>query len=82
MFASCDGDGTLDVWNINQSVEIPVAHKKAADRPLNSVKWSMDGKKIAVGDAEGYLTIFNVDKELYHPKEDDAMKMVRKFMSQ
>jgi dynein intermediate chain len=65
VFASCDGDGALDVWNINQNHEAPVSHKKTGGIPLNSIKWSHDGKKIAVGDAEGFLSIFNVDKDLW-----------------
>jgi hypothetical protein len=31
VFASCDGDGFIDVWDINKDVEAPIFRKKAND---------------------------------------------------
>ena len=41
------------------------------DRELSCLRWSKDGRKIAVGDSEGFVSIWTVDKELYLPKQDD-----------
>jgi dynein intermediate chain len=85
VFASVDGDGIIDIWDINRDKEGPVAHKKAFEstssnsvykdqdenRPISCLKWSLDGRKIAIGDAEGFVSIWNVDKELYSPKLSD-----------
>lgn len=85
VFASVDGDGYIDIWDINRDREGPIAHKKAFEssssnqvykdqdenRPISCLKWSLDGRKIAIGDAEGFVSIWNVDKELYNPKPSD-----------
>lgn len=31
IFASCDGDGFVDVWDINKDIESPVVHVNAFD---------------------------------------------------
>lgn len=71
VFACVDGDGYIDVWDINRDYESPIAHKKAFEtvtsssykdfddsRALSCVKWSRDGRRIAIGDSEGYITIW------------------------
>ena len=82
VFASCDGDGGLDLWHLVANQEGPVSRKKVGGVPLNSLKWSRDGKKIAVGDSEGKLSIFSVDKDMYTPREDEVQKMSKKFLVQ
>ena len=82
VFASCDGDGFVDVWDINKDVESPVVHTNAFEnqtgkdgykqaeegKALSALKWSRDGRRIAVGDSEGYVSIWACDKDLYLPK--------------
>ena len=92
VFASVDGDGYLDIWDINKDTESAVAHKKAFEnsvsanqaykdyddnRPLSCLRWSMDGRKIAIGDADGFVSIWNVDKSLYNPKQSDFEQIER-----
>lgn len=71
IFACCDGDGFLEVWDINKDTEEPIAHKQGAKRTaLNCLKWSSDGRKIAVGDSDGFVNLWNIDKEVSQPKGD------------
>jgi len=44
-------------------------------RGLTTLKWSRDGRRIAVGDSEGYVSIWQADKELYMPKQSDFDKI-------
>jgi len=86
VFASVDGDGYVDVWDINRDVETPLVHKKAFEaqggsgqgykdyddgKELGCLKWSRDGRRLALGDSEGFVSIWQVDKELYMPKQSD-----------
>jgi len=41
------------------------------------LKWSNDGRRIATGDADGFLSLFNVDKELANPRPEDFSKLER-----
>ena len=80
-----DGDGFIDIWDINKDTESPIVHKKAFEsaagnaayrdyddnKAICSLKWSLDGRKLAIGDSDGFLSIWNVDKELYNPKQSD-----------
>lgn len=65
LFASVDGDGFIDVWDINKDVEAPIARKKVHDvsskevagvrdfdesSALSCLKWSLDGRRVAIGD--------------------------------
>ena len=77
VFASCDGEGYIDIWDINRDTEAPIARKKTGSRALNSLKWSLDGRKIAVGDSEGYVSLWQVDKEFSMPKNEDFHKLDR-----
>jgi len=44
-------------------------------KALSCLKWSLDGRKISVGDSEGFVSIWNLDKELYNPKQSDFDQM-------
>ena len=32
VFATCDGDGYIDIWDINKDIETPIFRKKANDQ--------------------------------------------------
>lgn len=81
VFAQVDGDGYVDVWDINRDTESPIAHKKAFEsssssaykdfddtKALSCLRWSRDGRRIAIGDSEGYVSICQAEKDLYMPK--------------
>ena len=71
-FAACDGDGFLEVWDLNRDAEAPVAHKQTAKRTaLNCLRWNADGRRIAVGDSDGFVNMWALDKELAQPRGED-----------
>jgi dynein intermediate chain, cytosolic len=65
IFACCDGDGFLEIWDLNRDTEGPIAVRQSSKRTaLNCLKWNADGRKIAVGDSEGYVNLWSLDKEI------------------
>lgn len=67
-------------------MDIPVIHKKVFDninnrdlddkdrkmkKELTALKWSRDGRRIAISDSEGFVSIWQADKDLYMPKQAD-----------
>lgn len=79
VFSSVDGDGYIDVWDINKDSEGPLVRKAIDDkpRPIHCVKWARDGKRLATGDTNGQVSVWQVDKELYMPKPEDFTNMQR-----
>ena len=84
VFATIDGDGYVDIWDIGKDTESPIARKKAFEtsntgaykdfddtKALSCLKWSKDGRKIAIGNSDGYVSIWDCDKEVYMPKQSD-----------
>ena len=78
VFASCDAEGYVDIWNINRDTEAPAVRKQIHEKakPFNCLRWSKDGRRIAVGDSAGHVTILGVDSELSAPKPSDFDKML------
>lgn len=64
LFSCVDGLGKLDFWDLNKDVECPVYRHDVGKVALNKMSWSDDGKKVAVGDINGKISIFNVDKDV------------------
>ncbi|XP_062321556.1 cytoplasmic dynein 1 intermediate chain 1 isoform X1 [Osmerus eperlanus] len=77
VFASVDGRGRLDLWNLNNDTEVPCA-SVTMEGPcaLNQVRWSSGGKEVAVGDSEGGVGIYDVG-ELAVPHADDWSRFAR-----
>ncbi len=64
LFASVDGQGKLDFWELNKDVEAPIYRYDVGKNSLNKMAWSQDGKRISVGDINGKVSVFNIDKEV------------------
>eukprot|EP00694_Reclinomonas_americana_P002475 EC788001.1.p1 GENE.EC788001.1~~EC788001.1.p1 ORF type:complete len:143 (+),score=38.79 EC788001.1:51-431(+) len=56
VFAAGDGTGTLTLWNLNEDTEVPYASIQIGDKALNRLRWSHDGRRLAVGDSQGVVT--------------------------
>ena len=78
VFASCDAEGFVDIWNINANREVPIVRKQISERnsPLNCLRWSKDGRRIAVGDSQGQVTMLACDQELYSARQEDFDQIV------
>ncbi len=76
VFATGDGNGLLDIWNLNQDPELPVKSVQAADkdRTISKISFSGDGTMVAVGSSAGNVRMFVLADKLAQPTEDDAKR--------
>lgn len=74
MFVTCDGIGHLDFWDLNKDLEVPTFRYEHPSS-INKLAWYHDGKKIAVGDSTGKVSVLGVEKDLYSTKIDDSSKL-------
>lgn len=55
---NCHCAGRLDVWNLSNDTEQPADYVVLEEKtPINSVRWTQDGRHIAAGDADGMMKI-------------------------
>ncbi|XP_014663057.1 PREDICTED: cytoplasmic dynein 1 intermediate chain 2-like isoform X3 [Priapulus caudatus] len=77
LFATVDGMGRLDLWNLNTDTEVPVASINMEDgAALNHVRWSQSGHQLAVGDDMGKVSIYDVGEQVAVPKNDEWSRLV------
>jgi len=74
VFASGDGSGKLDVWNLTVDTDVPtyslqVEKDKGA---ISRLKWSEDGNHLAAGMSNGAIHVFGVAESLHHPSNDEC----------
>lgn len=75
LFASVDGSGRLDLWNLNQDTEVPTASVVVEGAPaLNRVSWTPSGLHVTVGDDSGKLYVYDVAEHLAQPRMDEWSK--------
>ncbi|KAI2655242.1 Cytoplasmic dynein 1 intermediate chain 1 [Labeo rohita] len=80
LFATVDGNGRLDLWNLNNYTEVPSASVTVEGGcALNRVRWASGGREVAVGDSEGQVWIYDVG-EFAVPHTDDWSKFARTLM--
>ncbi|XP_038045616.1 cytoplasmic dynein 1 intermediate chain 2-like isoform X1 [Patiria miniata] len=78
LFATVDGMGKLDLWNLNNETEVPTASVTLDGQPAaNRVRWSHNGQQIAAGDAEGRVFVYDVGESLATPRHDEWSRFVR-----
>ena len=63
IFATGDGSGYIDLWDLNRDREIPT-FRYDLKTAINKLSWSNDGKKLAAGDVNGHITIFSSEKDV------------------
>mmetsp|Transcript_4964 Transcript_4964/g.12044 ORF Transcript_4964/g.12044 Transcript_4964/m.12044 type:complete len:669 (-) Transcript_4964:57-2063(-) len=74
VFASVDGEGHVDLWNLNQNIESPVVRCESPDKrrlALNHCHWSACGRRLAAGDSEGTVSVYGVDQSVSQPRSAD-----------
>nr|SVE82998.1 EOG090X03UT [Daphnia magna] len=77
VFATVDGMGRLDVWNLNQDTEVPVTSINVDGNPaLNRVKWTQSGMNLTVGDDNGRIWLYEVGEQLAVPRADEWTRLV------
>ncbi|XP_013381208.1 cytoplasmic dynein 1 intermediate chain 2 isoform X2 [Lingula anatina] len=77
LFASVDGMGRLDLWNLNNDTEVPTASVVTDPTiALNKCRWHQNGHQIAVGDDMGKIYIYDIGENIANPKMDEWSRMV------
>ncbi|XP_057683677.1 cytoplasmic dynein 1 intermediate chain 1 isoform X2 [Corythoichthys intestinalis] len=80
IFASVDGMGRLDLWNLNNDTEVPTASVTIEGASaLNRVRWSSGGKEVAVGDSEGRVWVYDTG-EMSVARNDEWSRFARTLM--
>ena len=74
ILAMGDGNGYLDIMDLNKDIETPRVHSKLGDNAINKICWTEDGKRITVGDNNGKIQVFGLDKQLYISNSEDVKK--------
>lgn len=77
VFALVDGAGSLEIWDLNLDIEVPVVKTTPetnniasrgggyAAKSLDKVMWEeKEGRKVAVGGASGVVSVFEVGADL------------------
>ncbi|CAG0898624.1 unnamed protein product [Darwinula stevensoni] len=77
VFAAVDGNGRLDIWNLNVDIEVPTASVVVEEGvALNRVSWTQSGQHICVGDENGRIWVYDLSEVLAVPKADDWSNMM------
>lgn len=72
LFATVDGMGRLDLWNLNEDTEVPTTSATLdGQTAINRLRWNHSGHQIAVGDDEGKVWIYDVGESLAQPRGDE-----------
>jgi len=70
IFATVDGTGNLDLWNLNEETEVPIIKTSVGNKALNHLEWSPDGRRILTGDSVGNLFIYDTGENSV-PRSDE-----------
>uniref|UniRef100_U5EWN8 Putative cytoplasmic dynein intermediate chain n=1 Tax=Corethrella appendiculata TaxID=1370023 RepID=U5EWN8_9DIPT len=74
LFASVDGSGRLDLWNLNQDTEVPSVSTMISSA-LNRVSWTPSGLHVTVGDDSGKIYVYDVADNVAIPRSDEWSKL-------
>jgi len=77
LLATGDGDGYLDIMDLNKDIEVPRVHCKIGNEALNKICWTEDGKRITVGDSAGKIQLFALDKRVYSSNGENSKRFER-----
>jgi dynein intermediate chain len=81
LFATVDGTGRLDLWNLNSDTEVPTVSVPVGGEVasglspgLNRVSWTQSGLHVTVGDDTGKIWVYDVGEQLALPGADEWSK--------
>ncbi|ORY31677.1 WD40-repeat-containing domain protein [Naematelia encephala] len=77
IFGCVDGTGKLDLWNLNQDVEVPIISTQVSPRALNKLSFdkTTQGRKVATGGADGKVYVYDMSEKLVSPRENEWVEM-------
>jgi dynein intermediate chain len=71
VFAVAEGTGLVDIWNLNQDIEMPACRLKTPGEAINKLAWQNTGEMLATGNCNGEVKVFKVPKEFVQPTPED-----------
>jgi len=79
VFACCDGLGNIHIYNLSKDWTKPVVVnvEEQSKFALCRLSWSLDGKQLLVGDANGDLLLYDVNQSLYEVNDSDITEFNR-----
>ena len=87
LFATSSSNGTIGLWNLAQSMEEPmtgkdgiVVEQDVAERALNKIKWSNDGRRLAVASGD-MLHVMNLTEDVARPKGDEDTTTMNQLLA-
>jgi dynein intermediate chain len=88
VFATASSNGSLGLWNLAASFEEPITGQEGirietgstSGGGLNKLKWSTDGRRMAVA-AAARLHVLLLTDELIRPKGDEDTKLMNQLMA-
>jgi len=74
IFASGDGMGRIDIWDVSSDVEVPfyshqIESTNNSTSAVSRLRWSRDGVLLACGTSDGAVRVYEVDTALRQPTE-------------
>ena len=79
VFATCNGNGQIDLWDISKETEEYRYRCEVDKRAINKIKWSNDGKRLISGNTNGTIKLWNVEKEFYQYRDEDFVKLEKQL---
>ncbi|KAJ3184802.1 hypothetical protein HDU85_001481 [Gaertneriomyces sp. JEL0708] len=71
VFGCVDASGRVDVYDLNQDVEVPISSiSVGSGKSLNKLAWDKEGRKTAVGASDGYIYVYDLG-DISQPKPDE-----------
>jgi len=80
VFACCDGLGNIHIYDLSKEWAVPLVEynvKKKSEFALCRLSWSLDGRQLLIGDANGDLLLYEVNQSLYEASEGDIAELDR-----
>ena len=74
VLATGDGNGYLNILDLNKDIETPKVHCKLGNGAINKICWTEDGKRITVGDSAGKIQLFGLYNQIYSSTSEDSKK--------
>ncbi|EED91367.1 cytoplasmic dynein intermediate chain-like protein [Thalassiosira pseudonana CCMP1335] len=80
VFATASSNGTLSLWNLATSLDQPVTGGDSSRRGLNRLKWSADGRRMAVASGDK-LHVLGVGEDIWKSKGDEESRVMNNLVS-
>ncbi|XP_046846120.1 cytoplasmic dynein 1 intermediate chain 2-like [Xenia sp. Carnegie-2017] len=78
VFATVNGVGRLDLWNLNNDTEIPTASTTTeGSGSFSRCRWTQNGNHIVTGNDDGRVFFFDVGEQLATPRNDEWNRLKR-----